>query len=362
LRAGARIEPMPDCALLFSEPDQQVHRLNITSAVVASRLQDGATRDELVAELSSRGIEAETGRNWVRELLNQLADLCLLEAQLPKERSPVAESRQLRLAGVPFLLRFGSNELLQLIGRDYAHLESDAGPPDHSYHLIEAGDFALLRKDDDVAHVVRRSMAAVRLKGAMLEDVLSSGGHLAALHAACLAKEAGALLLLGAPGTGKTIISLALFQHGFRYGSDDVTLLTRGGAVTGVSLPPAVKESAWALAESLGIRLSGIPVHSRPDGQRVRFYPLAGELLQPPTEVGAVVRLRRMAGTEAALESIPREEALCELLRESRSRDGRCSAVIMEVLAQLVRRADCFDLRYAEAADAASLLAGYDCG
>jgi hypothetical protein len=51
------------------------------------------------------------------------------------------------------------------------------------------------------------------------------------------------------------------------------------------------------------------------------------------------------------------DETLAELLRESRSNDGRCSVETMSALARLVRGAAAFHLHYAEAMKAADLIA-----
>jgi hypothetical protein len=51
------------------------------------------------------------------------------------------------------------------------------------------------------------------------------------------------------------------------------------------------------------------------------------------------------------------EETLAELLRESRSSDGRCSVETMSALARLVRGAAAYHLHYAEAMQAADLIA-----
>ena len=196
--------------------------------------------------------------------------------------------------------------------------------------------------------------AAVRLKGLILEKVLDAPGHVAALHAACLERGGKGLLLLGSPGAGKTTLSLALMKLGFRYGSDDVSLVKPDGRVEGVPLAPAIKESAWELVEHLG--LTSLPIHLRPDGQPVRYVPLNQETVAGPCRVEAVLRLRRDGHQPAILEAISAQEGLAELFRESRSADGKCSTVIMQALADLIREADCFDLRYSDAAAAASLV------
>lgn len=357
---GTHFELMPDSALLFSEPNQQVHHLNVSGAAVAGRLQREATWDQLVAELREAGVDPKTAENWVAALLDQLADAALLEARSASIDATIARTTIVRIAGVTFAFQFGSNDLFDLISSGYDCLKTDAASaPDHTYYLAEAGEFVLIVKDKGAARVARRSGAAVRLKAAILEELLSAHEHAAALHAACVLRNEEAFLLLGSPGAGKTTVSLALLHHGFGFGSDDVTLVTPGGGLQTIPLPAAIKESAWATVEHLGIHASGLPVHCRPDGQRVRFYPIPEARLDSPPHIRAIVRLRRKANSDTVLLPFAREEALAALFEESRSLTGRCSTEIMQALARLVREAECLDLHYTEAAHAASLLAGY---
>lgn len=351
---------MPDCALLFSEPDQQVHHLNVSGAAVASLLQREATWDQLATELRERGVGAETAENWIAAALDQLADAALLEARPAGNGAATSRTVLIRVAGVHFALEASSNDIFDQICGAYACLETDAATAqDHTYHLAEAGEFVLIGKDRGAPRAFRRSTAAVRLKGAILDDVLTAHDDAAALHAACVLRKDAAFLLLGPPGTGKTTVSLALSHQGFGFGSDDVTLVLPGGKLRTIPLPAAVKESAWETVERLGVRLSGLPVHCRPDGQRVRFYPIPEARLDSPMHIGAIIRLRRNPGSDTALQPIAREQALAALFEESRSLTGRCSTAIMQAFAQLVREAECLDLHYSEAADAAALLAEY---
>jgi len=359
LVGGTHLELLPDCALLFSHPNQQVHRLNLSGAALASRLQRDATWDQLVAELGEAGVDARTAEKWVAALLDRLADASLLEARPPSLGTTIAGATTLRIAGVAFALQFGSIDLFQLISGAYAGLEKEIGVPDHIFYLAEAGEFVLFSQDSGPTRVARRPTAAVRLKAAILEQVLSAHHDAAALHAACVLRNDDAFLLLGAPGTGKTTMSLALLRHGFAFGSDDVTLVTPRGRLQTIPLPAAIKESAWETAEDLGFGLSGVPVHCRPDGQRVRYYPMPETSLDSSLRIRAIIRLRREPGSDTALQPIARDQALVALFEESRTFDGRCSTEMMQAFAQLVWEADCVDLHYTEAAEAAALIAGY---
>ena len=354
LKQQMSIEQLPECALLFSEQDQQIHSLNEISAILAEQLLVGATEGALLEELSNRGVEPGAVTEWVRTFLGEASRLALLQADV--QSPPVHAMQTLRIGSGLLSLRYASADLVDLVAPAFAHLEVDELEADHRLDIFGDGDLLFIGNDDERAFVTPRESLAVRLKSLIVEHALATGDQLAALHAACLERCGRVVLLLGSPGAGKTILTLALLKQGFRYGSDDVSLVRRDGEVEGVAVPPGVKGSAWNGVERFADDVSNLPVHIRPDGQQVRFLALSKEVLASPGAVRAVIRLRRSAEKSAELDRISAEDGLAELFRESLSRDGRCSIEIVRALAAIVRGADCFELRYSDAGEGASLL------
>jgi hypothetical protein len=354
LKRGSALETLPDATLLFSQDDQQLHRLNDTSAVLAARLQTGATIPELAQELSTGGVESSEALRWVATFLTEATRLWLLEAT-PLQPTPIEVTQALRISGIDLCIEYESRDLFELIGPAFAHL-ARGSRPSRVYRLSCAGEFVFIASDSNRPEAVQLSMAAVRLKGLILEDILRSDTYLVALHAACMATAEGGCLLLGSPGSGKTTLALALLQAGYRYGSDDVTLVTSEGVVAGIPLAPGIKQGVWDLASGFGIDVSALPSHMRPDGQQVRYLSVNEDVLAPPCPVRTIVRLQRGPVPEAALTPSAPSEMLADLIRESRSPYGLCSTAIIRALADLVRNASCFDLHYSDARDAAALL------
>ena len=354
LKRGTALETLPDATLLFRQDDQQLHLLNDTSAVLAARLQTEATIPELAQELSAGGVEPSEALGWVATFLTEAARLSLLEAT-PLQPTSIEATQAVRISGIDLCIEYESRDLFELIGTAFEHLVrgSRAG---RIYRLSSGGEFVFIARDPNRSEVVQLSMAAVRLKGLILEDILRSNIYLVALHAACMTTPEGGCLLLGSPGSGKTTLALALLQAGYRYGSDDVTLLTSDGMVAGIPLAPGIKQGAWDLARCFGFDVSTLPAHTRPDGQQVRFLSVGEDVLAQACPVRTIVRLQRGSGHEAALTPSAPSEMLADLIRESRSPDGLCSTAIIGALAELVRNASCFDLRYSDARDAAALL------
>ena len=124
LKHGTLIERLPECTLLFSEQDQQIHELNETSAVMAERLVAGATEEELVGALLGHGAETEAAIQWVRGFFQDLARSGLLEADQTPSREPAA-IQQLRVNGQPLTLRYGSLDLERLLAPAFVHHSND---------------------------------------------------------------------------------------------------------------------------------------------------------------------------------------------------------------------------------------------
>jgi len=278
----------------------------------------------------------------------------LVEGRMTRARSaPFSQTIQLSQIGIE--LRYSSEEMRDLMAPAFRHLEHSSAPS-LTFQVFDCDEFVLVGSDGEAFDVVERAIAAVWLKGMILEAVLAHAAYLAALHSACVVGREGAVLLVGPPGAGKTTLTLALLQQGYRYGSDDVTLVSTDATVCGVALAPAVKESAWNIAKRLGRDLSQAAVYLRPDDQQVRFVEMTHEELGTSSRVGSVLLLRRTAEGAAALKPIATADTLAELLREARSPNGRCSAEVIHVLSDILRDAHCFELQYSEAEDAARLI------
>lgn len=357
LADNSLVEEFDDGALLFSEQGQQLSRLDGASALLVPLLQRGANFSELTAELRRRKVGDDAADSWVTSLLYQLAGLSLLQTEAV-DVPLLPEWQSFQLASFAFKLSCTTDELRDSIGPLFAHVDRGPATAAASFRIADfGGGLARIDEGGPSARLVPREQLGIRLKALVLERLFESRGSFAALHAALLSSDGRGILLLGSPGAGKSTLALALMHAGFAYGSDDVTLVNPDGTVTGVPLAPGVKEGSWPIAEELGAELTPLPAHMRPDGQQVRFVRMRGDELIPSCLVGTIVSLRRDPGATAELRPMSSEQALAELLRESRASGGRCSVETMSALARLVRGADSFHLHYAEAMKAADLIA-----
>jgi hypothetical protein len=180
----------------------------------------------------------------------------------------------------------------------------EAGPPpapDHVHftwpgryrmRLAELGDRWLVQSAFDGTFLFARDGSAMHIfssqlpPGRDLLDVLARrllprvailhGATL--IHAAALADERGALLLLGTSGAGKSTLTAALAHiAGLRILSDDMSLVWRGEPAT--IAPAATGVCVWpASREGLGLPLAECHEMSGYEG-KVRFDPPGGDTI-----------------------------------------------------------------------------------
>jgi hypothetical protein len=349
------IDALNDGFLLFNQDQQLLHHLNATSGILALRLMTGARWEDLVSVLDQAGIDRQAAETWSEDFLLRLARLNLLEARGARQHSGEGEQIRVEIGGMTLELVFGSPELFRDVGGAYFHLPHSSSQPDQRYTLLPVGELVLIGDGCGWAAAVERRLAAVRLKGLIIEDLLTSGAQVAAFHSSSVIRDANTILLLGSPGAGKTTFALALMQHGYNYCAEDVTLLDGNGLVRGVALAPSVKASGWKAIEELGIELANEPTHLRPDGQEVRFAPIGMSTCSKACAVAAVVKLHRSPLCKPKLVQKTHREGLLDLMAEARTGSGRCTPEVIHAISRLLRSASCFDLHYDEAFEAAAL-------
>jgi hypothetical protein len=189
------------------------------------------------------------------------------------------------------LIRFhvhGNGELDALKLSMNAREESFAGAPDFKLRWKAGGRQELILRVEWLA----TTLAMKRLRSKAL-----------ILHAAWIAKGAKGVLVAGVHGSGKTTLSAALaLRHGWRLMADDLTLVSRSGALRPMERPLRLKPGVRRLVPELGgqaalIPLSRFPGHGRAELRAIvllgarKSGPLRMEELKPGIAVAKLARL-----------------------------------------------------------------------
>lgn len=333
----------------FSGKRQRLFELNETAAWLARRLEAGTRWPALCVDLADQGLDPVLAKIHARDALLTWSREGIAAATLAEARRQEAARQTIEIAGHRYTLRYGSHALADRVAPVFAHLESEAD--DGAYcDIVTAHDLTFVGRRGQPALIVDAAQAAPALKGVLVEDILTAPDAPIALHAACLARHGGALLLAGSPGAGKSTLTVALMAQGFDYCGDDVALVSDAGRVEGLRFAPALKTGSWRLIADL----AATPVHHRLDGKRIRFIsPGRGGGALP---VRWIVILQRRKGTPATLVREAPADALAALIREAYSSRGRASPADIRMLVDLVSSAACHALAYSDLGEAVRAL------
>lgn len=192
----------------------------------------------------------------------------------------------------------------------------------------------------NVTDAIDQALAAVNLSAVMATPTL-------AMHAAVVTRHGETLVIPGPSGQGKTTLTTALLQHGWRYVSDEALAL-RWSDGSLVPYPRPLALSPWA-ATRLGV-LGVAAGH---------------DVVMPASDVGTVARevpaprrivlLHRDGSETPALEPVHRAEGVAELLRRGFTHFQQPERALT-LLAEVVAGAHVHRLRHSDPTRAAAFL------
>lgn len=185
--------------------------------------------------------------------------------------------------------------------------------------------------------------------------VTAHAHHFVIYHAAVLERSGRAVVLPAPPGSGKSTLTAALAQRGWRLLSDELALLDRrDGQLYGLARPVNLKNHAIALMREFA-----------PDAVLTTPVPdtLKGTLALMKAPGDAIARVREGArptwvvvpsyepGAEASLEPLPKAQAHLLLAEQAFNYDIH-GVDGFEATADLVEGADCWAFNYSRLDDA----------
>lgn len=195
--------------------------------------------------------------------------------------------------------------------------------PSLRYRLDAAS--GVVQRDDET---LRRGAAPAELAqlaaSDMQEQVIQRAGDSFLAPAAALAGAKGAVLLVGAPGSGKTAMTRALLARGARYLTDEVAAVDAEHRVRGLPRPLELEgEDAPGLAPATGLgRVCELPSRAKRADKPMVLLPAPERVQHEPVPLEAIVLLQHAPREAPGLERVPKASALQALWRLSTRPDS----------------------------------------
>ncbi len=332
--------------VIFSPGNQRLLQIDDPAALKAlSSLKDGTDIRQFQPELSPWLVQ------WSRAGL-----ICADPAEEPFER----ESR-VDLGANTFVIQGGPDNLLNACLAPY-HLAENASSGSLTTRVTVRGHGAItaIGTAGQPAHLTFAENAVCDLRNHILGLILARIQG-PALHCAALRSATGTVLLVGEPGAGKSTLTLALMQQGWSVAGDDVTLISGNGEASGVPLPLTIKQPAWSLIETWMPETADLPAQERADGATLKYLPIPPDkTANGAAKVQAIIKLARNPDLTVAQPNLTHWDkiaAMTDLFAEGHHPSGVADADMVAAMIALVEGAQCRTLSYAEAEEAATLLA-----
>lgn len=295
------------------------------------------------AALVEVGVDAHTAARHVDDALAGWLRLGLLRL----ERPPPETQATFFIDGAACGFATPRKDHLDSIAQAFPVQARDSDSAAAPFQLIDFGGSLHIFREGRHVGVCEPGEVAPTAKALAIGDILARERADILLHAACLSRNGRALLLNGAPGAGKTTLSLRLVDRKCGYCGDDIALIAPDGLVAGLPFPPTVKSGAWDMFPGL----EGAAVHRRPDGQEVKYAAL-DRVDHASHPVGWIVFLRRQAGAAPKLHPVDSVEALRRIISGAHAPDRRLSLSGFDTLRRILAEARTVELVYGCAAAA----------
>jgi len=376
---GAQLFFLDDCAVLFSEPRQELHELNTMAAVIWCHLEDGKDRAAIAGELvSGLGVPPADAARFVDQALDTWRLQGLLEdARGPAHAPPLPSrpgvedvpafgapdfvtERHYRLLGIGFRLRCTAAEDDALLAPVLTHLAS-AGAAVTSFDVVRhGGGIAIYRDGRPLASCRDRDELVPTVHGLTWLELADLHGFFLELHAgvvgsATLGDEGGCILLPARPGSGKSTLTAALVHAGWSYLSDEAALLDAATMrVAPVPIAFCLKPGGIAPVAAFWPAARLLPFHMRMDGKRVAYLPPPADrtvLSDARLKVRGIAFVRYREGHARAINPLSRLDALRRLIGECVAISGRLDVARVGALVDWIAGVPCIELVYGSTED-----------
>jgi len=141
-----------------------------------------------------------------------------------------------------------------------------------SVDFVKVDDLWEIHWNDTLVEMpMSEARLATYLQERMMTSAYQAQPYLISLHAGSVAKNGNVVIMPAVAGSGKTTLTATLIYHGYSLFSDEVTALDYEGYVHPLPFCMNIKEGSWKVLEPMYPHLIDRDIHSRFDGQNIRF-------------------------------------------------------------------------------------------
>lgn len=380
--AGSSLHLIGTDGLALNPTAGEVFLLNGQAAFIWTCIEDHFSKDQVIEKYSNAfDIDRDVATKNIDLIIAEWRNVGLITTDqtiAPKhapqtppsdEQPPImlknaATAKIYQLLDTIFEVRFEREKDCLRVDPVLQHLglTEMPGHPDVTIDVVRSGNRAAIGVDGvQFESPVKIKGLAPQVKAALLVSAINRHEYAAYLHAAVLRTGESLLLMPGAPGAGKTSLSLALTRHGYVFHSDENALLDENSLhVRGAPMAACVKEGSWAVVEPMYPGLSDMRTHVRIDDKIVRY--ISDQIRMGVPEMDQAFTVRWMifpkfqAGAKTTLEPVGRPEALRRLLSECIAWRMKLTGENVDRMIDWIENIECYELVFSSFEDALPLI------
>jgi hypothetical protein len=178
------------------------------------------------------------------------------------------------VADLGFAIHYPDEELFAALHPIFEHLNVQYNDLKLKVAIdfIPSGTLWKIKWNDTVTQaVIPQARLAAYLQDLMMTAAFQSQSLLIKLHAASIEKQGRVVIMPAVGESGKSTLTASMLRNGFTLFSDEATSMDMEGYVQPLPFCLSIKEGSWGVLAPIYPHLGELDVHSRFDGQNIRF-------------------------------------------------------------------------------------------
>ena len=239
---------------------------------------------------------------------------------------------------------------------EYIHRNKPYAKNIVSVDFFKSGDLWTIKLNDTPSDMsIPETRLATYLQEKMMTFTYQAQRYLISLHAASVEKNGKVIIMPAVAESGKTTLTATMLQHGYKLFSDESTSLDYDGYVHPLPFCMNIKEGSWHVLSKIYPHLSQRDIHSRFDGQNIRFLPPVN-MHKGRQKASHIIFPKYTPGVKTTFTEISAKEALLKINEASyqvqHNMDENKFKLILENLISLPK----YSLIYSELDEAISVI------